>query len=216
MEKKTKTKKKYVGRSILIILALILIIFLILIFRKVIILSKISGITIGYSNQDNFYGEMYTYDNKNFSVIKTYRLDGNYLTTVSLYANGNEEHRKITMYKNGDEELSLIEAGDNKTVINNDNTISINTSVVNSYNYQNSIWDRIRLALVFKITKQELYSKECYVLENNNWKIYIDANTGLLVREEQNSYVRDYFYELNTVIQEDLQKPDTTGFKEAR
>ena len=54
------------------------------------------------------------------------------------------------------------------------------------------------------------------MLENKNWKIYIDANTGLLVREEQNSYVRDYFYELNTVIQEDLQKPDTTGFKEAR
>ena len=216
MEKKTKAKKKYVGRSILIILALILIIFFISIFRKVIILSKISGITIGYTNQDNFYGEMYTYENKNFSVIKTYKLNGNYLTTISLYSNGDEENRKITMYKNGDDELSLIEVGDSKTVLNNDDTLSVNGSLINSYNYQNSIWERIKLSLVFKITKQEMNSKECYLLESSKWKIYIDANTGLLVREEQNSYVRDYYYEVNSVSKEDLKKPDTTGFKEAR
>src|SRR5699024_9995124 len=120
------------------------------------------------------------------------------------------------MYKNGDDELSLIEVGDSKTVLNNDDTLSVNGSLINSYNYQNSIWERIKLSLVFKITKQEMNSKECYLLESSKWKIYIDANTGLLVREEQNSYVRDYYYEVNSVSKEDLKKPDTTGFKEAR
>ena len=48
---------------------------------------------------------------------------------------------------------------------------------------------------------------------SNNWKLWIDKENGLVIREINGNMIIDYMYKFNTVTDENVAKPDISDCK---
>ena len=203
-------KKTIIIRIIMIILIILLVVFCILTLRKFIIFSNIEKISKDKINSTNYYIERVSKVGDSITLMKSYNKDENYISESNYISTDNDDkERKIIIYKNNDEKISIIQSGEDKIAFKDSETlmgkVSLDTIGLNSM----STSDKLLLSVTSKITSEEYNDKECYVVEPaDTWKLWIDKETGLVIREENGMTVQDNLYKFDEVTDEDMAKPD--------
>ena len=69
------------------------------------------------------------------------------------------------------------------------------------------------MAINTSINKVEFDGKECYILRIDNSEVFVEAETGLMIKKIDNyNNTIDYEYEFGIVEDTDIVKPDTSGY----
>lgn len=206
-EKEVNYIKKFKKRMniLKLVIALILIIFIGGIIRETFIMCSLANKSRKI-NTDNYYIKIYSYYQDSMFITESYNKDKSYLTVIKKYSPDFE--RKFTYYKKENEQVNLFEQNDIKIqsadIIGGEINISAATT--------NDIFSNIQTAMISSIDKATANGKECYVLKIKNQERFIDKETGLLVRVIDNDTITDYYYEFNVVKNQNIQKPDVTGY----
>lgn len=213
MEEKMKVKK-HILRKVLLVILIVFVIFLIFTLRKLVILNKIESLAEDKVNSTNYFSEKISITGKSATITKSYNKDGNYLTVVKTFRTAIDEKSGMTVYNNNEDKIAIIESGENKIAFVNSDTM-MGEIRVNTFNTKEmSLWYKILLSATSRITTEECNNKKCYLLEPaKGWKLWIDKETGIVVREINGSTLQDSYYEFNTVKDEDIVKPDISDCK---
>ena len=218
MNKEKNVEKKKLKKVLLIVLTIVLlalIVFVINTIRKVVILGNITNAASQYLVKDNIHTKLRSYNDGSMTIYEAYNKDGKYLAKYEIKDPNIKGERSLLMYQDGDEKLNLLTSEESKLILE-DVVTSADINLINTVNSEQSIWNKIQLALTYKITKSQCNNKECYLLQNGNWRLYVDSNTGLTVREENGNYIIDKEYEFDIVTDEDVAKPATEGYSLAK
>lgn len=223
--KKFNTKLKMLKIIILIIIAIALII----IGRKAIIMANLSKKYEENSNAKNYHIKTYIYNGTNSQVVDTYCKDGKTLTILTSL--NNESFSKIIEYSDNDKTNTYMESSNEKIAFLNSET------KLKLFSNSNSIYENIKQyfiknSILASIRSVKCNGIDCYYISNfqNNiipngdgdYGIYLDKKTGLPIRVlggtvgssvETNDTIIDYYYEFNTVKDEDIQEPDIAEYR---
>ena len=211
MEGKTN---KHILRKILLVIFIIFIIFFIFTLRKLIILNKIESLAKDRVNSINYYSEKIFITGKNTTIMKSYNKDGKYLTELRTFEPTVNEKRGTTIYKNNEDKLVIMESGETKIAFINSDTMIGEISVHTLGTEQLPLWHKLLVSATSRITSEECNNKKCYFIEPaKGWKLWIDKETGLIVREINGSTLQDSYYKFDEVKDEDIIKPDISDYK---
>lgn len=223
--RKFNAKLKILKIIILIIIAILLI----CIGRKSIIMSNLSKKYEENSNAKNYHIKTYIYSGTNSQVVDTYCKDGKTLTILTSL--NNENFSKIIEYSDNDKTNTYMESSNEKIAFLNSET------KLKLFSNSNSIYENVKRyfvknSILASIRSVKCNGIDCYYISNfqNNiipngdgdYGIYLDKKTGLPIRvlggtvgssAETNDTVIDYYYEFNTVKDEDIQEPDITEYR---
>ena len=210
-------KKMKLWKKILLVILAVFIVFSIFILRNFIIISNLENVSKNVASKTNYIANIYSLQSNSINITKSYNKDGNYLTIMQVHSTEFENLRKLTIYKNNNEEIGIIQSGDTKIAILNDNmigsSIQVNTFMGSSCEYTMNVWEKLILSVISKITTDECNNKDCYLVEIPHWKMWVDKETGLLVRDINGGMVTDRTYNFDIVKDEDIVKPDTSDCK---
>ena len=165
-----------------------------------------------YANKTNYYAVVQSLQNGNVSIIKSYKKDGNYLTTWKTYGKDIQDERGLIRYKKDSEEIGIIQSGQEKIAILNGSVLG-EVNVVNIFSTLNNTMQQLQVAIMSRITTDNYDNMECYLIELDNWKMWVDKDTGLIVRDINGGIVAERFYEFDIVKDEDIIKPDISDCK---
>jgi len=119
----------------------------------------------------------------------------------------------LTVYNKDNEKIGIIESGEDKIALLNGN-IAIGTTGINTISEFDDIKFKIPLAFTSKITIEECNGKECYLIElSKDYKIWVEKETGIIVREMDIEYITNRNYTFDVVKDEDIIKPDISDCK---
>lgn len=198
-------QKKKVLKIVGIIILLIVVLFATNIVRKLIIFNKIGNVLEKTANTENYYAEKYSFQGKTLNIVKSYNKDGNYLTKINIYGD-NIGKRSLTVYEKDGEQVGIIESGNDKVALLHDNVVGGHVEFVNYRELEVSFWEKLFYAAKLKVENE----KDSYVIEvDENFKVWIDKETGLIKRQINNETVVDSYYEFNNVTDDQIQRPDT-------
>lgn len=210
MEEKIKSKnKKQIVKILLFVVLIVFVMFLILTLRKFIIFSQIENISKDKVNSTNYYVERILITGDSTTIMKSYNKDNNFLLENRTISTSNNEETKLIIYNKDNEKIAIIQSGETKIAFINSETMLGETKVHTFETKEIPIWQKILLAAISRITSEECNRKECYLLEPaKGWKLWIDKETGLVVREINGSTIQDSYYKFDEVKDEDVIKPD--------
>lgn len=157
---------------------------------------------------NNYYAKQITYQDGNTTKTETYYKDGNFLTKVKLYKES-ELITEITVYEKNGERIGLVNNSEGKIILKNVVNGGTGPEMDTSTFFSN-----LQSAFTCKVEKVNINSKECYVIKHWWGDRFIDKETGFIVKDfsYQENRVIDYYFELDVVKDEDIQKPDMTGY----
>lgn len=194
-------KKKIVFLVILIIVALIAVIFS----WRLITLNKIKKL-----NEESIkISNLYFIEENNNSITEFWKKDNIIKENIKLVLGDNN----ITFWENFDNNESY-------TIFNNTKTYSTGTDGIifepqaNNINILDSN-NAILLALnpMFKISSKEYDNKSCYYIKLGQDEAYIDKEYGMVLYNKSEENEITVKYTVNTVTDEDVEKPDLTNYK---
>lgn len=205
--------KKHILRKILFIIFLVFIVFFILTLRKVIIFNKIENVSKEKLDSVNYYIERISIQDNSTTITKSYNKDNNYFTEFKTFLLNNDEKRGLIIYKKDNEQISIMQSGETKVAYINKNFLnveSVNLMPLNTNDMK--LWQKLLLAAISRITSEKCNNKECYLVEPaKEWKLWIDKETGLVIREINGSILQDSYYKFNEVTDENIVKPDISN-----
>ena len=206
--------KKKETKIVLIILVTILIFCILSILSKYFILSNLSNKSENIKMNNNYYAEAYTLSDNALTMRITYNKDSKFLTNYQTMSPIDSENRKIISYVNGNEKISTIQYGENKIAILGENCIE-NKIPINTYNIKDmDFFSKIILTIQTKVRSRNCNGKECYLIEKSkDWKLWVEKDTGLILREINGDIISEFKYDFNTVKDTDIIRPDISNFK---
>ena len=208
-----KSKMK-IWKKFLIIFLIILLIFIIITLRKFIILANMEKVSKDIINSNNYYVELHSLQSYGVSISKSYNKDSRYLTIMETFDSNVPETRKLTIYNDEEGEIGIIQSGESKVAILDGSLVGGQIGINAFSTYGSGFWAKMQMALMSRITTEECSNKECYLIElSNGWKIWIDKESGLILREINGGYVTEFIYKFNTVKDSDIVKPDISDCK---
>lgn len=199
-------------KKFLIIVLILLAILSIFIIRKFIIITNLVNESKEYANKTNYFAVVQSLQNGNVNIIKSYNKDGNYLTTFKTYGKDIKDERGLIRYKKDSEEIGIIQSGQEKIAIL-DGSVLGEINVVNIFSTLDNTMQQLQLAVMSRITTDNYGNIECYLIELENCKMWVEKDTGLIIREINSSLVSERFYEFDIVKDEDITKPDISDCK---
>lgn len=199
-------------KKILIIVLILFAILAIFIVRKFIIITNLVNESKEYANKTNYFAEVQSLQNGNVNIIKSYNKDGNYLTTFRTYGKDIKDERGLIRYKKDSEEIGIIQSGQEKIAILDGSVIG-EVNVVNIFSTLDNTMQQLQFAVMSRITTDNYSNIECYLIELDNWKMWVEKDTGLIIREINGGLVAERFYEFDIVKDEDITKPDISDCK---
>lgn len=205
-------KKMKLWKKILLVVLAIFILFSIYVIRNFIIISNIEKISKEYANKTNYIANIYSIQNDGVNIIKSYNKDGKYLTLMQANVNNSGDIRKLTVYKTDNEGMGIIQTGDKKIAILNNNVIGgVLVNTFSRFGEESGInaLQKLVLSIISRMSIEECNNKECYYMEiSGDWKLWIDKENGTIVREINGGIVTERNYEFDIVKDEDIAKPD--------
>ncbi len=189
-----KVKKLVV--ILLIVVLLVVVIFAIITIRKVSIFNDLLAKAKESEKITNYYMEMK--QNEGMTTQIWAKDESHYL----MKNVGND--LTMTFYRNGDEELTATEANGQKIISSGSGKVLLYTFT----NYMNSedVWKEAVRASVKSVQDS---NKECYEIRLKDvGTILVEKETGVVLKTETS----EISYEINTVTDTDIQKPDLTGY----
>ncbi|MCI9039132.1 MAG: hypothetical protein HFJ29_04605 [Clostridia bacterium] len=224
MEKKKAVKKvlKVIGIIVLIIIAL----FMINTIRKLAIIKNIQKNANQYTSSKNYHiksvGSGMNEDST--TIINSYCKGDNTLTTLEMTRDGEKIH-KLSVYDNGIKKDVFTETSKQK-VAEMDVEESMNL-IMPIYNYFEgaSNMQLIWMAIVSRVEDIEYNGKQCYRVanspsssvlktDNNNIdEVYIEKDTGLVIRTHFGNTISEREYEFNNVQDDIFTEPDIREYE---
>lgn len=202
-------KKMKLWKKILLVLLAIFLLFSIYVIRNFIIIFNIVNVAKEYATKTNYLVNMYSVQNNNISIMKSYNKDGKYLTVLETKVDDVNEIRKLTKFRNEIDSVAIIQAGDKKYAMSDDNVLgSLQVVTFGSITDMN-ILQKFLFSAIIRINTDECNSKECYYMEMaDGWKLWVDKENGTIIREINGGFVTERKYEFDVVKDEDIVKPD--------
>lgn len=207
-----ENKKMKLWKKLLIIVLILCAILSIFIIRKFIIITNLVNESKEYADKTNYLAAVQSLQNGTVNMLKSYNKDGNYLTTMRVYGKDIKGERGLTRYKKDSEEIGIIQSGQEKVAIL-DGTVIGEVNVVNIFSTLDNTMQQLQFAIMSRITTDNYNNIECYLIEVDNWKMWVDKDTGLIIREINGGFVAERFYEFDIVKDEDIIKPDISDCK---
>ncbi len=168
---------------------------------------------------------------RNYILLQRYSTEiksNNYYMSKSSY-NFDEVHKTEKYYKDGkmivnvyygDIKYTIYQDENNIKMINNDGKIIKDEKYIPKTdldpNNKTLIGASIGRALSVKITSEICNGKECYLFEHNKIRVWVEKETGLVIREiseissnNNNEFdvVTDYTYTFDNVTDEQVKEP---------
>ena len=200
------SKKKIIA-IVLIIVLIIACIFLVNLGRKVYILSKYSDKCDEYSKITNFYKKT----NPEQDVTTEFWRKGN----LGLLKRTSKDDIKM-IYYGEDYNWIIVDNKDGKTAVKMiKEGVGIETQTLPTETLSmGSLWDKIRMALISKITTEKVNNVECYKISvNGEWQVFVNKNDLLVMREINGSTDTGIIeYKINEVRDEDVLMPNLAGY----
>lgn len=220
-----KKKYKLVLQIIVISMIMLVAIFIGNTIRKFYIFNTYMAVTNEYSTKDNYKKILIQYeeDEVGFAVMGYKKGDK---TLVKMYSEDNT--KTISYYdKKKQESITKVEVGKDKVafVKQEDEAPVLVSSVAYIESFTEiSAWQNFLLALHSKIVSETYKGKECYkITAYGDLEQWVDKETGLIVRQSGGYYqskdgtmtriYHEYNYQFGIVTDEDVKKPDLTGYK---
>ena len=204
-----ENKKMKLWKKILLIVLAIFILFSIYVIRNFIIISNIVNTSKEYATKTNYIANVYSIQDNSVNIVKSYNKDGKYLSLIQTKVNDIDDTRKLTVYKTDSEGLAIIQKGDKKIAILNDNVIGGVQVVTFGSIADMNILQKVLFSTITRISTEECNNKECYYMEiTDGFKVWLDKENGTVVREINSGFVTERSYEFNVVKDEDIVKPD--------
>lgn len=204
-----ENKKMKLWKKILLIVLAIFILFSIYVIRNFIIISNIVNTSKEYATKTNYIANVYSIQDNSVNIVKSYNKDGKYLSLIQTKVNDIDDTRKLTVYKTDSEGLAIIQTGDKKIAILNDNVIGGVQVVTFGSIADMNILQKVLFSTITRISTEECNNKECYYMEiTDGFKVWLDKENGTVVREINSGFVTERSYEFNVVKDEDIVKPD--------
>ena len=158
--------------------------------------------------------------------------NGEWTNAKSYYKDGKEvfitvpkEGRMLYSYKEGKERIIRIDSDGNKVaMVTHDEEIGVNgPRIMSAFGNDMTVWQNLLLSLTTSITEEECNGKDCYKVNLQGMKVWIDKESYLDIRMS-NGYIKNsdgteepmitnYEYEFGNVTDEQVAKPDLTGYK---
>lgn len=220
-----KKKYKLVLQIIVISIIMLVTIFIGNTIRKFYIFNTYMAVTNEYSTKENYKKILIQYeeDEVGFAVMGYKKGDK---TLVKMYSEDNT--KTISYYdKKKQESITKVEVGKDKVafVKQEDEAPVLVSSVAYIESFTEiSAWQNFLLALHSKIVSETYKGKECYkITAYGDLEQWVDKETGLIVRQSGGYYqykdgtmkrlYHEYNYQFGIVTDEDVKKPDLTGYK---
>lgn len=239
--KKIKTENRI--KSILITIGIIILILLLLYLIKFIRISNIMGKAEKNLKSQNYYCEKQENSGEDtVSVSKTYYKDGKYKRTNEIYSdNGKElvsteygevgsDERKIV---NERDKIVTVYKGDISKILNKEESVKFD---IFSLEERKMVYANLGKAFLMSVESDSYDSnKEYYILrykfdKRNTWEVWLDKETGLVIREinrdssklyfpgtdivkKESDIIEKYKYYFDIVNDEDVSEPDFVGYK---
>ncbi len=213
-EKEVKYLKKFHKqlKVLKIIILVLLLCFTFSIYRKTFILYSLSNKWQEYSqvHSDNYYARRFYYNDGFFSETSTYVKDGKSLS-ITIMGTEVGQQSKMTYYKQGNDELHLMETK-NQKVQYDEKMIPIIAGLA-GYAHEN-VFACLKDAFSVKIETIQIDNRECYVIKRKGVDEIMEKETGIMVKEilYQNDSFNECHYQFDIVTDNDVQRPDTTGY----
>ena len=214
-EKNFKYIKRYsqrlkIFRNILLVIALV---FTLIIARRFIIITDLSNKAKIAESETNYYIKLEYYLNKTFIVYEKYNKDEISLAIKKMYYIDNPNNvEEYINYTSDKENLNLVKNMQQQNLSTFDKDVGLD--ITNYTSVFRTPPERLYFALTSSVQNVTLSGKQCYLLKIDNTERFIDAETGLIVKviDNDTNKVVDYHYEFDTVTDEDVELPDTTGY----
>lgn len=239
--KKIKIKSRI--KSILIAIGIIILILILLYLIKFIRISNIMKKAEKSLKSQNYYCKKQENSGENsVSVSKTYYKDGKYKITNEIYSdNGKElisteygevgsDERKIV---NEREKIVTVYKGDISETFNKEENVKFDRFPLEE---RKMVYANLGKAFLMSMESDSYDSnKEYYILrykfdKRNTWEVWLDKETGLVIREinrggsivyipgteivkKESDIIEKYKYDFGIVNDEDVSVPDFSGYK---
>lgn len=239
--RKVRTKSRV--KSILIAIGLIVIILILAYLIKFIKISNIMGKAEKSLKSQNYYCEKQESAGENSaSVSKTYYKDGKYKITREIYSDDGKELISAEYGEVGSDEKKIVNEkektvtiykGDISKILNKEENIKFDRF---SLEERKSIYANLGKTFLMSITSDSYDSnKEYYILRDkfdkrNSWEVWLDKETGLVIREinrggsrsyitgteivkKESDVIEKYKYDFDIVSDDDVKVPDFSEYK---
>lgn len=239
--RKVRTKSRV--KSILIAIGLIVIILILAYLIKFIKISNIMGKAEKSLKSQNYYCEKQESAGENSaSVSKTYYKDGKYKITREIYSDDGKELISAEYGEVGSDEKKIVNEkektvtiykGDISKILNKEENIKFDRF---SLEERKSVYANLGKAFLMSITSDSYDSnKEYYILRDkfdkrNSWEVWLDKETGLVIREinrggsrsyitgteivkRESDAIEKYKYDFGIVSDDDVKVPDFSEYK---
>lgn len=213
------TKFKFFRNALIIILCA----YILIVCRRFIIFTDISNKASNF-NSNNYYSRIEGIVGKTqggaVMLQETYHKDEAYLIKRRLLSYPDIIFEEINYRNDKDNEyLSLVSSGTiNSEMTKTAGKVSKDTGVIpetTKYSAEMSFIQRIIFSFTMGIHKVRIQEKDCYLINDSGSQCYIDSETGMVIKVTHPSVntTFDYYYECDGMTDEDVKKPDTTGYK---
>lgn len=212
--------KKKIFKVIGIILLVLIAVFLIHIIRNYVIVRGLQKNIEKYKTSSSYHIKMQTSLNGKNTLKLDYYSKGERQVLI-LNKTTDDSNTKISMYNNGERIDTFIDAGDSKQVILNSSSlmdITINNNLETDNNWQTFI-----SCFFAKIKKEEINGKTCYMIKGymspsflngkNKNEVYVEKDTGLLIKSVNDTEINEREYEFNNVDDSIFTEPDIGQYK---
>lgn len=201
-------KKMKLWKKILIVVLIVFVIFVAYTIRNYIILTKLINKAKMYADSKNYYAEVIGIQGESVNIGECYRKDDQYISIIRNCNKNIQDERKMIIYSNNDEKMAVIYSGEGKILL----TQNIVLGEIQPSNISQHVFDNIfklQISMIARIRADECNGNKCYLIEfAKGWKMWVDKETGLVIREINGSQVADRKYEFDVVEDEDIVKPD--------
>lgn len=239
--KKIKTKSRI--KSILIAIGIIILILILLYLIKFIRISNIMGKAERSLKSQNYYCEKQENSGEDsVSVSKTYYKDGKYKRTNEIYSDNGKELISTEYGEVGSDERKLVSErdktvtvykGDISKILNKEENVKFDRFTLEE---RKMVYANLGKAFLMSMESDSYDSnKEYYILrykfdKRNTWEVWLDKETGLVIREinrggsvvyipgteivkKESDIIEKYKYDFGIVNDEDVSVPDFSGYK---
>ena len=198
---------KKILKTILIILLVLFVLFLLHSFRNFMIIRKLQKSIEPYLSSTNYHLHSINSQDNGDSIVMDYYKKGSKETSI-IERVSEKNPTKISTYINDESVTTYIDTPIEKYVTPNRNIVLS----INIYNWceSDNNWQTFLISAFCNIRTSKYNEKDCYIISNffspyflyesfDSNLLYVEKDTGLLLKTKVGSMVSERSYEFNTV-----------------
>lgn len=211
---------KKILKTILIILLVLFVLFLLHSFRNFMIIRKLQKSIEPYLSSTNYHLHSINSQDNGDSIVMDYYKKGSKETSI-IERVSEKNQTKISTYINDESVTTYIDTPSEKYVTPNRNIVLS----INIYNWceSDNNWQTFLISAFCNIRTSKYNEKDCYIISNffspyflyesfDSNLLYVEKDTGLLLKTQVGSMVSERSYEFNTVDDSFFVQPNISEY----